>query len=140
MVTRLALFRQKLTNPQTVDHGHQDDARHRRQGVRRRGARGDAGVQPRPGCRVSRTGTCNLIAVKLLVTGGAGFIGSNHVRWLMANTDDEVTVYDALTYAGNRSTLRAVEEAEPNRFRFVHANVCDLATLSRSVQGHDAVV
>jgi dTDP-glucose 4,6-dehydratase len=78
--------------------------------------------------------------VKLLVTGGAGFIGSNQVRWLMANTDDEVTVYDALTYAGNRSTLRAVEESEPSRFRFVHANVCDLTALSRSVEGHDAVL
>ena len=41
-------------------------------------------------------------AVKLLITGGAGFIGSNYVRWVLANTDDEVTVYDALTYAGNR--------------------------------------
>ena len=38
--------------------------------------------------------------MKLFVTGGAGFIGSNYVRWVFANTDDEVTVYDALTYAG----------------------------------------
>ena len=70
------------------------------------------------------------LAVKLLVTGGAGFIGSNYVRWVLANTDDEVTVYDALTYAGNRSTLRDVEESDPNRFRFVHANVCDLEAFS----------
>ena len=39
-------------------------------------------------------------AMKLFVTGGAGFIGSNYVRWVLSNTDDEVTVYDALTYAG----------------------------------------
>ena len=56
----------------------------------------------------------NLFAVQLLVTGGAGFIGSNYVRWVLANTDDEVTVYDALTYAGNRSSLRDVEESDPH--------------------------
>ena len=47
--------------------------------------------------------------MKQFVTGGAGFIGSNYVRWVLANTDDEVTVYDALTYAGNLSTLRDVD-------------------------------
>ncbi len=39
--------------------------------------------------------------MQLLVTGGAGFIGSNYVRWLLANTDDTVVALDALTYAGN---------------------------------------
>jgi dTDP-glucose 4,6-dehydratase len=78
--------------------------------------------------------------VKILITGGAGFIGSNQVRWLMANTDDQVTVYDALTYAGNRSTLRAVEEAEPGRFRFIHADICDVGGFSAAVAGHDAVL
>ncbi len=48
--------------------------------------------------------------MKLLVTGGAGFIGSNYVRWVLRHSDDEVTVYDALTYAGNRSTLRDIEQ------------------------------
>ena len=62
------------------------------------------------------------------------------MRWLMANTDDEVTVYDALTYAGNRSTLQDVEESDPDRFRFVHANVCDLQALGEAVQGQDAVL
>ena len=38
---------------------------------------------------------------KLFVTGGAGFIGSNYVAWILANSDDDVTVFDALTYAGN---------------------------------------
>jgi dTDP-glucose 4,6-dehydratase len=78
--------------------------------------------------------------VKLLVTGGAGFIGSNHVRWVLAHTDDEVTVYDALTYAGNRSTLQDVEAAEPKRFHFVHADICDLDTFAKAVDSHDAVL
>src|ERR1700686_463310 len=98
--------------------------------VRRAGRRARAG----PG------GQSNLSNVRLLITGGAGFIGSNHVRWVLANTDDEVTVYDALTYAGNRSTLRDVEEAESKRFRFVHADVCDLDAFLGAVDGHDAVL
>ena len=78
--------------------------------------------------------------MKLLVTGGAGFIGSNYVRWVLENTDDEVTVYDALTYAGNRSTLADVERDHASRFSFVHANICDLDAFSRAVEGHDAVL
>jgi dTDP-glucose 4,6-dehydratase len=78
--------------------------------------------------------------MKLLVTGGAGFIGSNYVRWLMANTDDEVTVYDALTYAGNRSTLEQVERDHGGRFHFVHADICDLGAFTEAARGHDAVV
>jgi dTDP-glucose 4,6-dehydratase len=71
--------------------------------------------------------------MKLLVTGGAGFIGSNYVRWVLSNTDDEVTVYDALTYAGGLDTLRDVEEVYGSRYRFVHENICDLAALDRAV-------
>ncbi len=78
--------------------------------------------------------------MKLLVTGGAGFIGSNYVRWLMANSDDEVTVYDALTYAGNLSTLEQVERDHAGRYRFVHANICDLDAFTEAARGHDAVV
>jgi dTDP-glucose 4,6-dehydratase len=76
--------------------------------------------------------------MRQLVTGGAGFIGSNYVRWVFANTDDEVTVYDALTYAGNLSTLRDVDD-DP-RYRFVHGNICDPGTLEAAMAGHDAVV
>ena len=47
--------------------------------------------------------------MKLFVTGAAGFIGSNYVRHVMANTDAEVTVFDALTYAGNRANLTEFE-------------------------------
>ena len=76
--------------------------------------------------------------MKLLVTGGAGFIGSNFVRHVLADTDDEVTVYDALTYAGNLSTLRDVDD-DP-RCRFVQGNICDPGTLEGAMAGHDAVV
>ncbi len=78
--------------------------------------------------------------MKLLITGGAGFIGSNYVRWVLANTADEVTVYDALTYAGNLASLRDVEESFGSRYRFVHANICDLPALEEAVAGHDAMV
>jgi dTDP-glucose 4,6-dehydratase len=76
--------------------------------------------------------------VKVLVTGGAGFIGSNYVRHVLANTDDEVTVYDALTYAGNLSTLRDVDDSP--RFAFVKGNICDPGTLEEAMRGQDAVV
>jgi dTDP-glucose 4,6-dehydratase len=76
--------------------------------------------------------------MKQLVTGGSGFIGSNYVRWVLANTDDEVTVYDALTYAGSLSTLRDVDD-DP-RFRFVKGDVRDPGTLEEAMAGHDAVV
>jgi dTDP-glucose 4,6-dehydratase len=78
--------------------------------------------------------------VKLFVTGGAGFIGSNFVRRVLSRTDDEVTVYDALTYAGNLATLADVEKHAGDRYRFVHADICDLPALSAAVAGHDAVV
>jgi len=75
----------------------------------------------------------------MLVTGGAGFIGSNFTRWVLATSDDEVTVYDALTYAGNRSTLADVEACAPDRYRFVQADICDLDALSAAMDGVDAV-
>ena len=76
--------------------------------------------------------------MRFFVTGGAGFIGSNYVRQVLAETDDEVTVYDALTYAGNLSTLRDVDD-DP-RYRFVKGNICDPGTLEEAMAGHDAVV
>jgi dTDP-glucose 4,6-dehydratase len=76
--------------------------------------------------------------VKILVTGGAGFIGSSYVRHVFAHTDDEVTVYDALTYAGNLSTLRDVDDSP--RYSFVKGNICDPGTLEEAMRGHDAVV
>jgi dTDP-glucose 4,6-dehydratase len=61
---------------------------------------------------------------KLLVTGGAGFIGCNFVHhWLHAHPGDEVVVLDALTYAGNAASLESVR-ANP-AFTFVHGDICD---------------
>ncbi|MDE0581376.1 MAG: dTDP-glucose 4,6-dehydratase [bacterium] len=76
--------------------------------------------------------------MKLLITGGAGFIGSNYVRWLLAHTDDEVVVYDALTYAGNRDNLRDLDD-DP-RFEFIHGDVCDRDEVIEAMAGCDAVV
>jgi dTDP-glucose 4,6-dehydratase len=76
--------------------------------------------------------------VKLLVTGGAGFIGSNYVRYVLRETDDEVVVYDALTYAGNLSTLKDVDD-DP-RYRFVKGDICDPGPLEEAMRGVDAVV
>ena len=58
----------------------------------------------------------------LLVTGGAGFIGSNFVNyWYQKNPEDKIVVLDALTYAGNRNNLSKLENS-PN-FVFVHGNI-----------------
>jgi dTDP-glucose 4,6-dehydratase len=76
--------------------------------------------------------------VRQLVTGGAGFIGSNYVRYVLRETDDEVVVYDALTYAGNLSTLKDVDD-DP-RFRFVKGDICDPGTLEEAMARADAVV
>ncbi|HEX2043697.1 MAG TPA: dTDP-glucose 4,6-dehydratase [Acidimicrobiales bacterium] len=60
----------------------------------------------------------------LLVTGGAGFIGSNFVRyWTATHPDDRVVVYDKLTYAGNRANLDALDES---RVGFVQGDIADL--------------
>lgn len=79
------------------------------------------------------------MAVKIFVTGGAGFIGSNYVRRVFATSDDQVTVFDALTYAGNLSTLADLEAAG-DRFRFVKGDICDLGAVTEAMRGHDAVV
>jgi dTDP-glucose 4,6-dehydratase len=60
--------------------------------------------------------------MRLLVTGGAGFIGSNFVQyWLERHPDDHVVVYDLLTYAGNRENIEPVEE----QIVFVEGDICD---------------
>ena len=76
--------------------------------------------------------------MKLFVTGAAGFIGSNYVRWVLANSDHEVTVFDKLTYAGNLENIRDV--LDDRRCRFVHADICDQDAVANQMDGHDAVV
>ncbi|MCB0994091.1 MAG: dTDP-glucose 4,6-dehydratase [Acidimicrobiales bacterium] len=76
--------------------------------------------------------------MKLFVTGGAGFIGSNYVRHVLATTDDSVTVYDALTYAGNLDNLRGLDD-DP-RYAFVQGDICDRDAVLEAMAGHDAVV
>ncbi len=75
--------------------------------------------------------------MRLFVTGGAGFIGSNYARRVLAR-GDEVTVYDALTYAGNLSTLKDLDD-KPG-YRFVKGDICDLASMEAVMVNHDAVV
>jgi len=76
--------------------------------------------------------------VKIFVTGAAGFIGSNYVRWVLANTDHSVTVYDSLTYAGNMSTLKDVDDNP--RYSFVKGNICQPSDVMAAMKGHDSVV
>lgn len=76
--------------------------------------------------------------MKIFVTGGAGFIGSNYVRRVFATTDDEVTVFDALTYAGNVATLKDLETS--SRYRFIQGDICDRDAVKSAMAGHDVVV
>lgn len=74
---------------------------------------------------------------RILVTGGAGFIGVNFVRHLVDHTDAAVTVLDRLTYASNREAL---DELPPDRVRLVVGDVADAAVVDPLVGEHDAVV
>ncbi len=76
--------------------------------------------------------------MRLLVTGGAGFIGSNFTRHVLTTSDDQVTILDALTYAGNRANLDDLD-ADP-RLRFVHGDICDRELVASLMPGYDAVV
>src|SRR5258708_9716194 len=77
--------------------------------------------------------------MKLLVTGGAGFIGTNYVYHVLRNhPEDRVVVLDALTYAGNLENLKPLEN-DP-RFRFVKGDICDRALVDSLVREVDAVV
>ncbi len=76
--------------------------------------------------------------MRLFVTGGAGFIGSNYVRHVLATSDDEVTVFDALTYAGNLETLQDLQD-DP-RFSFVKGDITDREAVGAAMPGHDMVV
>lgn len=68
-------------------------------------------------------------AIRILVTGGAGFIGSAVVRHIINNTHDSVLNLDKLTYAGNPDSLADINHSE--RYRFVQADICDRAAVDR---------
>jgi dTDP-glucose 4,6-dehydratase len=76
---------------------------------------------------------------RLLVTGGAGFIGANFVHfWLTTRPDDTVVVLDALTYAGNVSNL--AHATGDSRYSFVHGDIRDEATVERVLRDHRITV
>ncbi len=75
---------------------------------------------------------------KVIVTGGAGFIGSNFVHWLLENdTQVEVIVLDALTYAGNIDNLSGLDES---RMRFVKGDICDYELVDALMSEADSVI
>jgi len=72
--------------------------------------------------------------MRLLVCGGAGFIGSNFVRVRLREHGDEIVVLDKLTYAGRRENLEGLD------VRFIHAGIEDAAAVGEAIEGVDAVV
>ncbi len=77
--------------------------------------------------------------MKLLVTGGAGFIGSNFILyWMDRHPDDSVVNIDALTYAGNLDNLAPVNNNP--RYQFIHGDICDVNVVTKALAGVDTVV
>lgn len=76
--------------------------------------------------------------MRILVTGGAGFIGANFVHYIYRERPDwHITVLDSLTYAGNLSNLAGLDES---RFKFIKGDICDAEVVDELVQDCDAVV
>jgi dTDP-glucose 4,6-dehydratase len=77
--------------------------------------------------------------MKLLVTGGCGFIGSNFIRYLLTNYSDiQVVNLDKLTYAGNLENLRDI--AHDPRYSFIKGDICDHSTVADAIPGCETVV
>jgi dTDP-glucose 4,6-dehydratase len=77
--------------------------------------------------------------MKLLVTGGAGFIGSNFIRyWLKNHSGDEIVNLDKLTYAGHLSTTKDFSK-NPN-YKFIKGDICDSVVVDEAIKGADTVV
>lgn len=77
--------------------------------------------------------------MRLLVTGGAGFIGSNFIHyWLKNHPQDEVVNQDKLTYAGNLENLKSLE-SNPH-YKFIKGNVCDEKVVDQAMEGVDTIV
>jgi dTDP-glucose 4,6-dehydratase len=80
---------------------------------------------------------------RLMITGGAGFIGSNFTRYLLERYPDySVLVYDKLTYAGNMDNLGDLAERFAGRYAFLQADICDASAVDDAIQSHriDAIV
>jgi len=77
--------------------------------------------------------------MRLLVTGGCGFIGSNFVRYILAKYPDyRITNLDKLTYAGNKENLKAIEKNK--NYTFVKGDICDEGLVTKVSKGCDAVI
>lgn len=77
--------------------------------------------------------------MKILVTGGAGFIGSNFIHyWLNKYEEDEIVNLDKLTYAGNLENLESLKDN--SRYRFVQGDICDVELVTKLVQGVDLII
>jgi dTDP-glucose 4,6-dehydratase len=77
--------------------------------------------------------------MKLLVTGGTGFIGSNFILyWMKEHPEDTIVNLDKLTYAGNLENLKEVEK-NPN-YSFIHGDICDAETVNKAMQDVETVV
>ncbi|KAF0135289.1 MAG: dTDP-glucose 4 6-dehydratase [Candidatus Saganbacteria bacterium] len=77
--------------------------------------------------------------MKLLITGGCGFIGSNFIKYILSKYDDcEIVNFDKLTYAGNPENLKDVENDK--RYSFIKGDICDAKAVEKAVCGVDAII
>src|SRR3989344_6670526 len=73
---------------------------------------------------------------RILITGGAGFIGSNYVHYILENHPDyEIVVLDKLTYAGNLNNLKDVKD----KIEFIKGDICSTKDVERAMKGADFV-
>ncbi len=75
--------------------------------------------------------------MRLFITGAAGFIGSNYLRYVLDHSDDSVVVFDSLTYAGN---MASIEDVLGPRATFVRGDITDREAVRTAMEGTDAVV